>query len=99
MSDVLSTLFLDRNDKKIINYHEQDVEPILEHNAMLRSQPQKSDWGRHIASVPNVIWMKWINDSGVEWWKMGSAERRAWEDKLMEEKLRNPDNAKFRVDK
>src|SRR5262249_6051728 len=33
----------------------QDVEPILERNRRLRGEPQASDWGRHVASIPNVI--------------------------------------------
>ena len=43
----------------------QDVEPILDHNAWLRSQPQsrKSDL-RHIATVPFVTLEKWMNEDG-----------------------------------
>ena len=40
----------------------QDVQPILEHKKMLRSQPQKSDWGRHVATIPNVILMRWLDE-------------------------------------
>jgi hypothetical protein len=40
----------------------QDVEPILERNHALRGEPQKSDWGRHVATIPNVILLKWLND-------------------------------------
>jgi hypothetical protein len=40
----------------------QDVEPILEHNKTLRTIEQRSDWGRHIASVPNVVLEKWLNE-------------------------------------
>ena len=38
----------------------QDVEPILERNRRLRAEPQASDWGRHVASIPNVILLKWL---------------------------------------
>jgi hypothetical protein len=40
----------------------QDVEPILERNAALRSEPQRSDWGRHVATIPNVILLRWLNE-------------------------------------
>lgn len=40
----------------------QDVEPILARNARLREAPQCGDWGRHVASIPNVILLKWLNE-------------------------------------
>ena len=40
----------------------QDVEPILERNKVLRSLRQKGDWGRHVATIPNVILVKWLNE-------------------------------------
>jgi len=40
----------------------QDVEPILENNKHLQSTEQKSDWGRHHSSVPNIIIEKWLNE-------------------------------------
>lgn len=43
----------------------QDVEPILENNKTLQSVTQKSDWGRHIASIPLVMIEKWSKESGV----------------------------------
>ncbi len=40
----------------------QDVEPILKRNQRLRADPQTSDWGRHVATIPNVILLKWLNE-------------------------------------
>lgn len=40
----------------------QDVEPIIERNKALRSEAQRSDWGRHVASIPNVILTRWYNE-------------------------------------
>jgi hypothetical protein len=40
----------------------QDVEPILERNHALRGEAQRSDWGRHVASIPNVILLRWLNE-------------------------------------
>ena len=49
---------LDKTDRSITVYSHDDVEDILENNKRLRSTPQKSDWGRHVASIPNVINVK-----------------------------------------
>jgi hypothetical protein len=43
----------------------QDVEPILERNSRLRGEPQRSDWGRHVASIPNVILVAWLNEEAA----------------------------------
>jgi hypothetical protein len=48
-------LTFDAGEKVIVAETVQDVEPILERNHALRGEPQKSDWGRHIATIPNVI--------------------------------------------
>jgi hypothetical protein len=40
----------------------QDVEPILQRNAQLRSERQRGDWGRQVATIPNVILLKWLNE-------------------------------------
>ena len=74
-----------------------DVEPILEHNKTLRSMEQKSDWGRHVASVPNVIAVKWLNEE----WQRGNFIRylsAEWMD-LVAKKLKDPDWAYLRTDK
>ena len=52
--------------RKTIVENIDDVEPILERNKELRSIAQKSDWGRHVASIPNIILTKWLNE---EWAK------------------------------
>ena len=48
-------IHIDSNGQDVAVEMVQDVEPILEHNKMLRSLAQNSDWGRHVASIPNVI--------------------------------------------
>lgn len=76
--------------------YEQDVDPYLDHNADLRTQEQKSDWGKHIASVPNVILLKWLNEE----WDRGNPIRLFSEEwaRLIAKKLRDPDYAYLRVD-
>ena len=57
-----TTVSLDRAGT-VIASATQDVEPILERNQNLRAEPQTSDWGRHVASIPNVILLKWLNEA------------------------------------
>jgi hypothetical protein len=95
---MLTQLKLDRTDKLIVAHTMQDVEPILERNKQLRSMPQKSDWGRHIASIPNVILVKWLNEEYVR----GNTHLRMYTkefDELVEKKLKDPDWAYLRTDK
>ena len=91
-------VLLDRNDRKIIVRSVQDVEPILERNKALRSEPQRSDWGRHVASIPNVILVRWLNEeyiSGNVGLRMYTAEFN----ELVQRKLQDPDWAYLRTDK
>ena len=75
----------------------QDVEPILEHNKVLRTLSQKSDWGRHRYSIPNVVLEGWLNDelargnTTMEW---GSEEFYS----MVERKMQDPDNAAWIVE-
>lgn len=98
MSDVITRLHLDRGEKLIHAERIQDVEPILEHNKALRSIPQKSDWGRHIASIPNVILEKWLNEE----YEKGNVGLRMFTkefDALILRKLQDPDWKYLRTDK
>jgi hypothetical protein len=95
-------VLLDRADKRIIASAWQDVEPILERNKLLRSMPQpprrRGDWGRHIASIPNVILVKWLNEeyaAGNTRLRMFTAEFN----ELVARKLADPDWAYLRTDK
>lgn len=85
-------------DSLIVVESMQDVEPILEHNRALRSEPQKSDWGRHIATIPNVILMRWLNEEHAR----GNTSLRLFSEeykKLLATKLRDPEWAYLRTDK
>ena len=84
-------------DSIIIVESMQDVEPILERNALLRTMPQKSDWGRHIASIPNVIMTRWLNEEHAR----GNTALRMFTkefNELIAKKLRDPDWAYLRTD-
>lgn len=75
----------------------QDVEPILEQNKAYRSEQQRSDWGRHVASVPCVIIEKWLNEEharGNTSMRYGSEEYWA----MVRRKLNDPAYAYLRTD-
>jgi len=75
----------------------QDVEPILERNRQLRAERQKSDWGRHVASIPPVILTKWLNEE----YARGNFHIRAFGaemDELVTRKLKDPEWAYLRTD-
>jgi len=91
-------LSFDRDDSVIVAETVQDVEPILERNKMLRSIEQNSDWGRHIASIPNVILVRWLNEEYVR----GNVSLRIFSkefDALVAKKLNDPDWKFLRVDR
>jgi hypothetical protein len=88
-------LSLDRNEGLIVAESMQDVEPILEHNKALQGEAQRSDWGRHVASIPNVLIVKWLNEEGADVLRMGSEEFGAF----IKRKLADPDWRHLRTDK
>ena len=88
---------LDSNGKDFAVESVQDVEPILERNKQLRGERQRSDWGRHVASIPNVIMTRWLNEE----WERGNTTIRLFGpemDRLVERKLKDPDWAWLRTD-
>jgi len=95
---MLTELILDRADKRIIASTTQDVKPILDRNHALRGEHQRSDWGRHVASVPNVILMQWLNEeyaAGNTRLRMFSPEFNA----LVAKKLADPDWKHLRTER
>ena len=85
------------SQKRITVYSTDDVEPILERNKELRSMPQKSDWGRHVATIPNIILVKWLSEE----WERGRDIRYLSKefDELVARKLQDPDWKYLRTDK
>lgn len=79
-------------------YSEDDVEDTLERNHVLRGIPQKSDWGRHIGTIPAIILVKWLNEE----WNRGNTKLKCFSkefDKLVARKLEDPEWKYLRVDK
>jgi hypothetical protein len=90
---VSTDVHLDRSENTFTFQRVQDVESILENNKRLQSEQQKSDWGRHIASIPNVFLEKWINEDGVNYLALPKDEFA----RLIKRKLRDPDYAWLRT--
>ncbi|MCX5581488.1 hypothetical protein [Kaistia terrae] len=93
MSDIRTVVHIDRSENKLHFQRVQDVGAILANNKRLQSEQQKSDWGRHIASVPCVILEKWINEDGVNYLSLPKDEFA----RLVKRKLRDPDYAWLRT--
>jgi hypothetical protein len=91
----LARIHLDPDGDHMTIEHAQDVAPILDRNRALQSEPQRSDWGRHIATIPNVVLVKWLNEDGVNALGLSSEEFGAF----IRRKLDDPDWRHLRVDK
>lgn len=94
----ITRLSLDRGEKLIVAESLQDVEPIIDNNKRLQSEEQKSDWGRHIATVPDVLIVKELNRE----YARGNTQLRylgpgfdAWFKKTF---IQNPEYRDFRTD-
>lgn len=98
MSGVITRIHSDPSERKYIFERVQDIEPILEHNKHLRSEQQRSDWGRHVAEIPNVIYEKLFNEYNAGRARpdlnMFGPEFSAY----LARRLKDPDLAAFRVD-
>ena len=91
-------IHLDLNGRDITVERTQDVEDIIERNKALQTIEQRSDWGRHVASIPVVFLEKWLNEE----WARGNTTIRLFDaefNALLARKLRDPDYRFLRVDK
>lgn len=98
MSDIETEILLDANGQDMAIRHTQDVEPILEQNKIWRTQEQKSDWGRHVAEIPDVIYVKWLDEEHAK----GNLDLRMFtpefDNLVVRKKLQDPDWAYLRTD-
>ena len=93
---VAARIHLDPDGDHLTVEHAQDVEPILERNAALRREPQRSDWGRWVASIPNVIIMKWMDEEAARGRYVLPFTKEF--DEIVARKLKDPEWAYLRVD-
>lgn len=94
-----ASIHFDSNGRDATIFHSHDgVEEILARNAELRKEEQRSDWGRHVASIPNSIYVQWLNEE----YQKGNKTLRLFTpefDALVERKLRDPDWFYLRTDR
>lgn len=94
---MLKTIVKLTDEKSVTVVSSDNVEPVLEHNKMLRGLEQANTDGlKHIASIPSVIMVRWLNEE----WQRGSNVRylsAEW-DELVTRKLNDPEWAFLRVD-
>jgi hypothetical protein len=95
MSGVTTRVHVDAGERTVTFERVQDVEPILERNKALQTISQRSDWGRHIASIPNVVLERWIHEEGVNYLALPGDEFA----RLIRRKLKDPDWRHLRTDK
>jgi hypothetical protein len=91
---VVTRLHHDASERLIVAQRIQDVEDILEHNKYLADQKQTfaGTW-HHIGEIPNVIIEKWLNEDGIMLASLVGDDFGKW----VKRKLRDPDNAAWRV--
>ncbi len=89
---------LDSNGRELAIEHVQDVAPILEWNRRARSDEQRGDWGRHVARIPNVVYVQWLNEEHAR----GNTALRLFTpefDAIVQRKLDDPEWAYLRTDR
>lgn len=93
----MKTDIVDVGDNRIVVASVDDVEEILDNNKRLQAIEQKSDWGRHIADIPPVILVRWLNEeyqkgnAGIRW----SSEEFT---QIVKRKLQDPEWKYLRTD-
>jgi hypothetical protein len=89
---------LDSNGRDLAIEHIQDVEPVLRSNQKARREEQSSDWGRHVARIPNVIYVRWLHEEHAR----GNVALRMFSpefDLIVQKKLADPEWAYLRTDR
>ena len=91
-------LYIDGGEKVLTFVNVQDVEPILDLNKAQRSEDQTSDWGRHMARIPNVTLLQWFYEEHAK----GNTSLQMYSDefdRIVARKLQDPDWSHLRTDK
>jgi len=98
MEGVLIRPHLDSNGRELAIEHVQDVAPILEWNRQARREEQRGDWGRHVARIPNVVYVQWLNEEHAR----GNTSLRLFTpefDAIVQKKLDDSEWAFLRTDR
>jgi hypothetical protein len=84
-------------DGVLVQKFVEDVDPILDHNALLRTIPQtRTDGLKHKATIPVAVLYQWMSEA----WDAGHALRFGGEEfnELVARKLRDPNYKYLLVD-
>lgn len=98
MEGILIRPHFDSNGRELAIEHVQDVAPILEWNKQARRDEQDSNWGRHVARIPNVVYVQWLNEQHAK----GNTSLRLFTpefDAIVQRKLDDPEWAYLRTDR
>jgi hypothetical protein len=98
MGGVLVRPHLDSNGQDLAIEHIQDVDPILQWNKQARGEEQHGDWGRHVARIPNVIYVRWLDEEHAR----GNTRLRMFTpefDLIVQRKLQDPEWVYLRTDR
>ncbi len=96
MDGWITRKFHSHSDGSFTINHVQDVEPILDRNKQFQNlmpQTKSETLGRHLASIPLVVWQKWNEETGGQFFKMNKVEQT----KFIKRKLADPDNKFLRA--
>jgi hypothetical protein len=94
---ICTSLHIDESAQSFTFRRSQDVEDIVEANKQAAALPQASDWGRHVARIPNIFLEQWLNEE----YRSGNVDLRLFTpefDRLIARKLQDPDWRFLRVD-
>ena len=96
MSEVRTSAHFDATERTFTFNRSQDCAPVIEMaRDFANNGGTRSDFGRLIGIIPNVILEKWINEDGVNYLALPGDEFG----RLIKRKLRDPQWAFLRTDK
>ena len=91
-----TSIFPDRAEDRLTVSYTDEVQTVLDHNKNLRTTQQHSDWGRHIATIPPIVMVQWLNEELAKGHNVRYLSSE-W-DEIVARKLNDPDWAYLRTD-
>jgi hypothetical protein len=93
MSWIETRPHFDAAERKFVFERWQDCEPIVENNKAFQNAGKQTGDFRLVASIPNVVLEKWINEDGVNYLALPKGEF----ERLIRRKINDPDWAWLRA--
>lgn len=73
MSDIVSSVAFDRAERKVHRIREQDCQVFVDTARELEQIQQRGDF-RHLATIPNILIEKALNEEGINILALGKKE-------------------------